>query len=613
MTNPERYHILDEIGRGGMGVVYRAHDAQLGRDVALKLLPATLAQQENALRRFQQEAHVIARLEHPHIVPIYDTGLRHEQPFIVMRFLRGGSLHDQLKKGLIAPQLLWQVLQQIGRALDTTHAQNIIHRDIKPTNVLFDEQQQAYIADFGIAKALDATTQYTGSAIIGSPTYMSPEQFLGQPVTGRSDQYSLAVVAYEALTGQLPFQGNTVSLMYSHLHESPPPIHNINTNLPIPLDAVLQRALAKEPQQRFESIGAFVVALQQAAEAHPLPAIPLPPSRPKTPTLTTSSSQKIQIFYRQGLEAIEKKRWPEAAEAFRQVLAIDPNHTNAKIRYREVEDKLGAQKPSPPSSATPRPTSSSITSASTNVVKGAGGTTAVSTPIWHNKWLWGGAGLLLVLFLFANMSGGTPPPNPPPTSAPIAITTSEPETNPTPDPTAAQTPPTASPTSSPAPPAAIEFMGNVYGSNNYEMLSNRELQITRGDLVIEGLGATFNISNRFGAQVQAMGNSLVGVRYDTGNQQFTVHCLRGSCLVQGDVAGEVALMTGQAVTVGSNGSPGTPFGAQYELFAFASVVPTPTMTATSTATPTATFTATPLPPPPPTSTPMPTATATRSR
>ena len=159
--------------------------------------------------RFKREARVVARLEHPHIVLIYDIGESEGRPVIIMRLLSGGTLRDQTAKQGFDLAALMKSLEQIGDALASAHARQIIHRDIKPGNILFDENGSAFLSDFGIAKVLDSATQLTGSGFIGTPAYMSPEQFIGQTIDGRSDQYSLAIVVYEALTGDLPFKGNT--------------------------------------------------------------------------------------------------------------------------------------------------------------------------------------------------------------------------------------------------------------------------------------------------------------------------------------------------------------------------------------------------------------------
>ena len=196
MTNTiGRYELRGELGQGGMATVYRAYDAMLNREVALKVMAGHLSTDVSFQRRFEREARVIATLEHPNIVPVYDYGTTAQgQPYLVMRLLRGGTLYDRLVEGKVTQQQLWAILRQVASALDYAHDRDIVHRDIKPVNVLFDEKGNAYVSDFGIAKVRDATTNLTGNAIVGTAAYMSPEQFMGATVNGRSDQYSLAVV-----------------------------------------------------------------------------------------------------------------------------------------------------------------------------------------------------------------------------------------------------------------------------------------------------------------------------------------------------------------------------------------------------------------------------------
>lgn len=552
MDNPERYQTIDELGRGGMGIVYRARDTQLGREVALKLLPATLAQEETALRRFQQEAQIIAQLEHPHIVPIHDIGVRDGQPFIVMRLLRGGSFQELLKRGRITPEALWRVLGQIGRALDTTHAQNIIHRDIKPTNILFDEHGQAYLADFGIAKALDATTQYTGNAIIGSPAYMSPEQFTGETVSGRTDQYSLAIVAFEALAGQLPFQGNTSRLMYGHVQQPPPAISTLNNHLPAVIDKLFQRALAKEPSERFENLEAFVNALERAGKGStkPLPVLPEPIQAEPNQSLTTSRNERVNFFYRQGLQAIETRQWPEAVEAFGQVLALDPNHTNAQNRYNQVQQQLQRQPAAVAVNPQPISTIDTPASASHQIVKGAGGTVRTSVKrrsgSTHTRWLIGGLGLavLLAIFSVAMVRMGN-------RSSPLVLTI-----------------PSAS--------DPIQFNGQIYTpkGTRYRVLENSLVEIVQGEMVVQTLTTSATIRSQSQGRVVTSEYGLVGVRYDTGVQRLIVHCLRSRCLVEGNTASR-NLSEGQATSVSQSGELGDVFEADYGLFGYAPIVPTP--------------------------------------
>ncbi len=198
-----RYRIKAELGRGGMSTVYLAHDPHFDRDVAVKLLPLELLHQSTFRLRFEREAKIVAALDHPAIVPVYDFGEEKGQPFLVMRFMAGGSLSDRLKQGALSIKETAVIMSRLAPALDEVHTHGVIHRDLKPSNILFDQQMQPYISDFGTAKLLHAHTQLTdtGSAV-GTPAYMSPEQIHGDTeLDGRSDIYSLGVILFEMLSG----------------------------------------------------------------------------------------------------------------------------------------------------------------------------------------------------------------------------------------------------------------------------------------------------------------------------------------------------------------------------------------------------------------------------
>ena len=245
-----------------MGTVFRAYDPNLGRDVALKLLPPEFNQNESFLLRFKREARVVARLEHPSIVPIYDVGAEEGRPYLVMRLLNGGTLRERLDKQEISQEDFLAAMSRIAEALDLAHERGVIHRDIKPTNIMFDEEGRPFLSDFGVAKDTAADMTLTGQAMVGTPVYMSPEQFMGTAVDGRSDQYSLAVVIFEALTGQPPFMGNTMQIMYKHVHEEPPNLTELNQNLPPSLAVVISRAMAKERVNRFPTVQSFVQSVR---------------------------------------------------------------------------------------------------------------------------------------------------------------------------------------------------------------------------------------------------------------------------------------------------------------------------------------------------------------
>ncbi|MES1248639.1 MAG: serine/threonine-protein kinase, partial [Actinomycetota bacterium] len=245
---PERYVGPQPIGRGGMGEIYRATDTALGRAVAIKLLADRYAEDGNVRARFTREALAAARLSgNPHIVTIYDVGEHNERPFIVMEYLGGGSLEQVMRDGPVAPRQALDWLEQAANALDAAHREGVVHRDVKPANLLLDRRDHVHVADFGIASAagLDSLTQ-TGT-VLGTASYLSPEQAKGERTTPRSDLYSLAVVAFELLTGRRPFEGDSAAAeAAAHVTGEIPSVCDVNPAAPCELDPVFATALAKD-------------------------------------------------------------------------------------------------------------------------------------------------------------------------------------------------------------------------------------------------------------------------------------------------------------------------------------------------------------------------------
>lgn len=274
-----RYRIKGELGRGGMSTVYLAHDPHFERDVAIKLLPLELLHQSTFRRRFEREAKVVAALDHPAIVPVYDFGEEDEQPFLVMRFMMGGSLTDRLRQGALTIKEAASIISRLAIALDEVHAHGIIHRDLKPSNILFDQRNYPYISDFGTAKISQAQTKLTETGgAVGTPAYMSPEQIQGDhELDGRSDIYSLGIILFEMLTGKHPYQTNTpIAVAVKHIFEPVPHILDMVPSLPIEVQEVIGRAMAKERGGRFVTAVAFANALAKIAntiETHTLSTI----------------------------------------------------------------------------------------------------------------------------------------------------------------------------------------------------------------------------------------------------------------------------------------------------------------------------------------------------
>src|SRR5882672_1315226 len=264
------YEILEELGRGGMAIVYRARERQLDREVAIKVLPFSLAFDAEFVERFQREARTAAQLEHPNIIPIYRVGRSGRVIYFVMKYLRGGSLSTVLgaRKKLMPPEIR-RLLLEAGSALGYAAQRGIVHRDIKPDNIMFDEFGQSVLTDFGIAKAASGQ-KLTGTGMsIGTPHYMSPEQARAQPIDGRSDIYSLGIVAYQCLTGTVPYDGeDSFSIGYKHITE-PIPTPSLITADERRIFEVIKRMLMKDPADRFQSCEELVASIQGQPTAAP--------------------------------------------------------------------------------------------------------------------------------------------------------------------------------------------------------------------------------------------------------------------------------------------------------------------------------------------------------
>jgi serine/threonine protein kinase len=266
---PARYGNPERIARGGMGEVFRAEDRDLGRIVAVKLLGDHYADSEAIRGRFTREARAVARLSNaPSTVTIFDVGDHNGRPYIVMEYLPGGSLADRLEREGAQPigrSLGW--LAQAAAALDAAHANGIVHRDVKPANLLLDDDDRVKVADFGVASAADLGSFTEAGTVVGTAGYLAPEQARGETATPASDRYALAVVAFELLTGKRPFERDTSTAeAMAHVSAPIPPASQSNPQLPRQVDDVLARGLAKDPRHRFASAADFVAALREALE-----------------------------------------------------------------------------------------------------------------------------------------------------------------------------------------------------------------------------------------------------------------------------------------------------------------------------------------------------------
>jgi ABC-type sugar transport system substrate-binding protein len=264
--------VEERIGRGGMSVVFRAQQQSVNRPVALKVIQllSVSAEADEFSRRFAREAELAASLEHLHIVPLYAYGIfRSELAYLAMRLLRGGTLTQRMGGHPLVLEQALLIARQIGSGLAYAHEQGIIHRDLKPGNILFDDHNNAYLSDFGLAKVVEGSVLTQSNAVVGTPQFMSPEQLRGDAADFRSDIYSFGVLLYTMLSGAPPFtspDGNVVSIIYQHLEKTPRPLHELNDKVTPALESVIMTALAKQPQSRFENISALMLALQSAVE-----------------------------------------------------------------------------------------------------------------------------------------------------------------------------------------------------------------------------------------------------------------------------------------------------------------------------------------------------------
>ena len=253
-----RYEVIGELGRGGMATVFLARDPHLDRQVAVKVLPRQFVQDKNFRERFRREARAIGRLNHDAIVGVHDFGEDDGQPYIVMEYMPGGTLAERLTGQPLPLADVLTILEPVAAALDSAHAAGIIHRDLKPANILFDQHGHAHVADFGIAQMADATQSITGTGLIGTPSYMSPEQAEGNAdLTPASDIYSLGVIAYELLSGKPPFTASSMfALLRKHIQDVPPPL-----SVGGAIDNAVRAALAKDASTRPAKAGAFIESL----------------------------------------------------------------------------------------------------------------------------------------------------------------------------------------------------------------------------------------------------------------------------------------------------------------------------------------------------------------
>ncbi len=305
-----QYVVEKKIGQGGMGAVYLAEQPAIHRRVVLKVLSTGLSGDQEMLQRFKREVDIIAQLEHPHILPVYDFGVVEGDPYIVMRYMAGGSLLDALQHGTLNRDQMLAILGQVAEALDYAHERDIIHRDLKPANVMMDDSNNGYLGDFGLAKTMEGSHDLTKTgSVLGTPAYMSPEQARGEHLDGRSDVYSFAIMAFEALSGSRPFEAKSpMEYIRMQLSEPPRSILGLVGDLPPQVDSTLSRALAKDPDQRPTHVTEFMQELRASLEGRDLLS---ELGRPAVPIRIHGPAGSAALPGRRA-EAGRSRRWPWA-------------------------------------------------------------------------------------------------------------------------------------------------------------------------------------------------------------------------------------------------------------------------------------------------------------
>jgi len=422
------YEIIEEIGKGGMATVFRAYQPSIGRFVAVKVIHRAIATDQRALERFQREARLIARLEHPHLLPVYDYDGTHEPPYIVMRYLEGGTLKDVLDRGKLPLTDVSYLMRQVASALDYAHRQGVIHRDIKPSNIMVDQDGNAFLMDFGIARLAASSSEgltQTGFAV-GTPGYMAPEQGMGlDNIDRRADIYSLGVMVYQMLTGEMPYKAETpLAIVMKHINDPVPSARLLDDNIPEGLDVAIAKAMAKKPEDRFESATDFSDEITRAV------------GRVSTPNLRPDTLRAAALA---AVEDIYRRRSENQSEIDQTMLKFEASRGSlTKVKPDTGQTRTDPGAAVPPSAAPSQtstqilsedqptimtPTDQRIVKPGTSMIPGQsappasyGGSAVESAPAGRSKLpLFVGAGLAAVVIIgviiaLVSSGGGGPSP-----------------------------------------------------------------------------------------------------------------------------------------------------------------------------------------------------------
>lgn len=356
-----QYRLTKELGKGGFATVYRAFQPTLNRNVAIKILHPEFLRDQRALRRFKREALAVARLHHPNIVAVYDYGEHDSRAYLVMEYVSGNTLKVRLGKP-VGYQLALDVVTAVGSALDYAHGKGLVHRDVKPGNILFTEDDRIVLSDFGIVRLADEDDSSLTRGIIGTPYYMSPEQAMGRQVDGRSDLYSLGVLLFEMLTGRVPYKGDSpIATLSMHATLPVPSARDANARLTEEIDLVVHRGMAKAPGERYqtgadlrEAFAQAIVDAERPLEAtiliSPTDSSPIPAAAgtatdsqtgtPSTPALSPAPVQDLDGMYQMLLGYTRRGDWRAAVALAGQILGQEPNYRDVNAILASASNEL---------------------------------------------------------------------------------------------------------------------------------------------------------------------------------------------------------------------------------------------------------------------------------